>query len=83
MHIDYKMQKFGKDSAVFSKSDTNERKNMRTCGVERGEIAEIDKEMKGIYHKMLTHSIMEKSEQGSRNEDQKQKIPKDEKQMTE
>ena len=42
-----------------------------------------DKEMKGIYHKTFTHSIMEESEQGSRNQDQKQRIPKDEKQMTE
>ena len=39
--------------------------------------AENDKEMKEIYHKTFTHSIMEESEQGSRNQDQKQRIPKD------
>ena len=82
MHIDYKMQKFGKDSAVFSKSDTNVEKKLREH-VELKEDAEIDKEMKGIYHKTSTNSIMEECEQGSRNQDQKQRIPKDEKQMTE
>ena len=45
--------------------------------------AENDKEMKGIYHKTFTHSIMEESDQGSRNQDQKQRIPKDEQQITE
>ena len=82
MHIDYKTQKFEKKSAVFSKSDTNEEKTLREHA-ELKEDVEIDKEIKGIYHKTFTHSIMEESEEGSRNQDQKQKIPKDEKQMTE
>ena len=82
MHIDYKMQKFGKESAVFSMSDTNAERKLQEH-VELKVDAEIDEEMKGIYHKKSTHSDIEEAEQGSRNQDQKQRIPKDEKQMTE
>ena len=82
MHIDYKMQNFEKKMAVFSKSDTNEEKQLREHVVLK-EDSEIDKEMKRIYHKTFTDSIMEESEKRSRNQNQKQRIPKDEKQMTE
>ena len=82
MHVDYKMQNFEKDSVVFKKSDTNEEKKLQEY-VELKVDAENDKEMKGIYHKKFTHSIMEESEQGSHNQDQKQRIPKEEKQITE
>ena len=82
MHKDYKMQNFQKESAVFSKSDTNEEKKLQEH-VELKVDAEIDKEMKGIYHKTSTHSDIEEAEQGSCNQDQKQSTPKDENQMTE
>ena len=82
MHIDYKMQNFQKESAVFSKSDTNEKRKLQEH-VELQVGAEIDEEMKGIYHKTSTHSDIEEAEQGSHIHDQKQRIPKDEKQMTE
>ena len=45
--------------------------------------AEIDKEMKGIYHKTSMHYDIEEAKQGSCNQGQRQRIPKDEKQMTE
>ena len=45
--------------------------------------AEIEEEMKEIYHKTSMHSDIEEAEQVSRNQGQKQRIPKDEKQMTE
>ena len=64
--VDYKMQKFGKDLAIFSKSNTNEEKKLREH-VELKEDAEIDREIKGIYHKTFTHSIMEETKHGSSN----------------
>ena len=82
MHIDYKMQNFQKESAVFRKSDTNEERKLQEH-VELKVDAEIDEEMKGIYCKTSTHSDIEEAEQGSPNQDQKQRRPKDEKQMTE
>ena len=82
MHIDYKMPNFQKESAVFSKSDSNEERNLQEH-VELKVDAEIDEEMKGIYHKTPMHSDIEKAEQGSHNQGQKQRIPTNEKQMTE
>ena len=82
MHIDYKMQNFQKESAVFSKSDTNEERKLQEH-VELKVDAEIDAEMKGIYHKTSMHSDIEEADQGSRNQGQKQRNTKDEKQMTE
>ena len=82
MHIDYTMPNFQKESAVFSKSDSNEERNLQEH-VELKVDAEIDEEMEGIYHKTPMHSDIEKAEQGSHNQGQKQRIPTNEKQMTE
>ena len=67
------MQNFEKDSAVLRKSDTNEEKKIRQH-MELKVDEDNGKEMKGVYQTPFTQSIMEESQQGNRNQGQKQRI---------
>ena len=76
------MKNFQNELAVFSKSGANGERKLRER-VEMKVDTEIDEQINGIHNKTSTHSEIEEWELKSRNQDQKQRIAKDEKQVTE